>query len=126
MRPDAPGSIVLLVDDDEMDRFLTRAALDRAGYSVVEAEDGAQALELARATRPRVMVVDCLMPGMDGIDLCRRVRSIPSLEGTSLVMMTGLEDPGLPARAQEAGVDRLLVKSADPGRLLAALAGLAG
>lgn len=125
MPGDGRTPTVLLVDDDEMDRFLVRLALDRAGYAVVETDDGERALELAAASPPDVLVVDCLMPGMSGLELCERVRSTRALAGTAVVMLTGLDDPDVAGRAQAAGADRVVAKSANPVGLLAAVAAVA-
>lgn len=113
---------VLLVDDDEMDRYLVGLALGAAGYRVVEAACAQAGLDLARRERPDVMVVDCVMPGMDGLDMCRNVRADRALQALPIVMLTGLEDPRLAERATTAGANRLVAKSIDAGPLLEALA----
>ncbi|MFO7947184.1 MAG: response regulator transcription factor [Armatimonadota bacterium] len=67
--------IILLVDDDASDRNLIRAALSREGYTVLEAEMGEEGLELYDQNQPAIVLLDVVLPGMDGLELCRRLRS---------------------------------------------------
>jgi len=64
--------VVLLVDDDEIARLLRRQVLDPAGFEIVEAEDGAAALEAFAISLPDVVVLDLMMPEMDGFAVCQR------------------------------------------------------
>ncbi len=117
------AATVLLVDDDDLDRFLVRLMLDAAGYQVLEAPSAEAALELmGSAGRPDALVVDYVMPGMDGAEFCRKVRTQAALQHVPIVMRTGLEDPRIDALAMDAGANRLLAKSGDPAPLLDALA----
>jgi len=122
MHAERPTATVLLVDDDEMDRLLVKLALDLAGYRVAEAGGVKSGLGLAAREQPDAIVVDCVMPGMDGLDLCRGVRGDAALRHIPIVMLTGLEDPRLAQRALAAGADRLVAKSSDPAPLLRELA----
>ncbi|MCL4801255.1 MAG: response regulator [Burkholderiales bacterium] len=121
MRTERSAPTVLLVDDDEMDRFLVGLALAAAGYRVVEAPCAATGLDLARRERPDVMVMDCVMPVIDGLDACRTARADAVLRDVPIVMLTGLEDPRLAERARTAGADRVILKSTDTAPLLDAL-----
>jgi CheY-like chemotaxis protein len=123
MRTERETTTVLLVDDDDLDRFLVRLALDAAGYRVLEAPSAEAALEMmGGADRPDAMVVDFIMTGMDGAELCRKVRAKPALRHVPIVMRTGLEVQNIDELVREAGADRLLAKSGDPSPLLDALA----
>ena len=71
----ASGATVLVVDDEERLRELLRGYLVQAGFTVLLAADGNQALELARSHQPDLVVLDLMLPGIDGLDVCRQLRS---------------------------------------------------
>ena len=101
----------LLIDDDDVARLLTLAALEQQGFTVTEAacgEDGLAAFQLGRAD---VVLLDALMPGIDGFDTCRRIRKLPGGEHVPVLMLTGLDDEGSIAHAYEAGATDFFVKS---------------
>src|SRR5271165_2056746 len=84
--------VVLLVDDDVMERFLHRQALEPAGFEIVEAEDGAAALEAFVITMPDIVVLDLMMPEMDGFAVCKAIRAMPAGRNTPILVATGLDD----------------------------------
>jgi diguanylate cyclase (GGDEF)-like protein len=102
---------LVLVDDDPIARLLTRAALEERGFTVEEAEDGESAVELIDSVRPDVVVLDALMPGMDGFDTCEIIRGMPQGEHLPILMLTGLDDEQSVARAYEAGATDFFIKS---------------
>jgi DNA-binding response OmpR family regulator len=104
----------LLIDDDENTRYFVRAAFECRGFIVTEAEGGERGLEIFARTNFDVVVVDFQMPGMDGLECCRRLRA--SWPGP-ILMLSGREDPQLPALAIKAGANRFFLKPADWCRL---------
>jgi len=102
--------VVLLVDDDEMERFLQRQALEPAGFEIVEAEDGAAALEAFAVTIPDIVVLDVMMPQMDGFAVCRAIRTMPAGHNTPILMATGLDDIGSIERAYQVGATDFITK----------------
>ncbi len=80
---------VLLVDDDPALRGLLRQMLELGGFTVYEAEDGLDALEKIPQVRPDAMVLDVMMPNMDGVTLCRTVRSRPETTALPIIMLSG-------------------------------------
>ncbi len=82
------GDTVLVVDDDETVRELMRHFLERESYEVVTARDGEEGLRLAREVRPAVITLDVLMPGLDGWEVLRRLKSDPELAAIPVVMVT--------------------------------------
>lgn len=106
--PDRPG--ILVVDDDRTMRLLAQAALEAAGYAVETAEDGETALAQLQASRPDIILLDVLLPGIDGITLCRRLRSDPATCDTPVCIMTGLNDLASIERAYEAGATDFVLK----------------
>jgi signal transduction histidine kinase len=105
----------LLVVDDNKDAAITLAMLLRLrGHEVRIAHNGAKALEIATDYKPEVIFLDIGMPGMDGYDVARNMRSRPGLENVFLVALTGWGQQSDRLRATEAGFDRHLTKPADP------------
>ena len=84
--------LVLVIDDDEMQRFLYREALEPAGFEIVEADGGTAAIAIFGEVTPEVVLLDVLMPGMNGFDTCRAIRAMPTGTTTPILMATGLDD----------------------------------
>src|SRR6202162_1215899 len=92
----APGSAptILIVDDDPVVRSLMLDSLEDEGFSVIEAEAGVQACGVCDHTVPSLLVVDAMMPNMDGFELCRRLRARMTTQYVPILMATGLDDHG--------------------------------
>ncbi len=101
----------MLVDDDEVNLLLTSIALGERGFVVATAASGKQALALLHRSSPDIVVLDALMPDMDGFETCRRVRDLPGMEAVPILMLTGLDDDASIARAYEAGATDFYVKA---------------
>ncbi|MFO1293367.1 MAG: EAL domain-containing protein [Rubrivivax sp.] len=106
-----PRPEVLLVDDDEVNLLLTGIALRERGFGLTEAAGGEAALERLRAGVPDVVVLDAVMPGLDGFATCRAIRALPGLENVPVLMLTGLDDDESITRAYQAGATDFFVKS---------------
>jgi predicted signal transduction protein with EAL and GGDEF domain/DNA-binding response OmpR family regulator len=102
---------VLLVDDDEVNLLLTSIALRERGFAITEATSGEQALQLLAEWAPDMVVLDAMMPGMDGFETCRRLRTTFGFESLPVLMLTGLDDDASINRAYEAGATDFFVKS---------------
>ena len=102
---------VLLVDDDEVNLLLTSLALRERGFAITEATSGERALEVLAGWLPDVVVLDALMPGLDGFQACRALRALPGFESLPVLMLTGLDDDASITRAYEAGATDFFVKS---------------
>jgi signal transduction histidine kinase/DNA-binding response OmpR family regulator len=110
---------ILIVDDIDANLYLLRALLTGSGYAVMEATNGAEALELARSEPPDLMITDLLMPVMDGFTLCTTWRGEPALVNIPIIVYTATyTDPRDEEVARSAGADVFLVKPAEPERLL--------
>ncbi len=107
--PDHAGSI-LIVDDDEIIRVIMRAELEDDGFHVREAADGLEALERCAEEQPDLLVVDAMMPRMDGYDLCRELRRQSARAFLPILMATGLDDVASVSRAYEAGATDFIPK----------------
>lgn len=84
---------LLVVDDNPNDGALLHSALALEGYEVSRASDGHEALRLLERERPDVIVTDLIMPGLDGLSLCKEIRSKPGLDHVAIVALTGGEYP---------------------------------
>ena len=102
---------VLLVDDDEVSLMLTAAALRERGFDVDDVSSGERALAALEATAPDVILLDALMPGMDGFETCRTLRGLPGSAHIPVLMLTGLDDDASITRAYRAGATDFFVKS---------------
>ena len=102
---------VLLVDDDEVNLLLTSIALRERGFAITEATSGELALAALAGGLPDVVVLDALMPGLDGFETCRELRVLPGCESLPVLMLTGLDDDASITRAYEAGATDFFVKS---------------
>jgi len=116
--------LVLVADDDEDIVALVRLRLERAGLAVVVARDGESALAAARERRPRVAVLDVSMPGLDGLEVVRRLRAAEATRGTGLTMLTANAQEADVQRGFDAGADVYLKKPFSPAELAARVEGL--
>lgn len=109
---DRPGDMqtILVVDDDAGQRMLTRAALEAAGYVVEEADRGDTGLEMAKQLRPDLLLLDVMMPGLDGFQVCEAVRATPEISHIPAVLVTALEDTESINRGFDAGATDFLTK----------------
>ena len=109
---------VLIAEDDESLRALMRLSIDVGGLDIDEAADGATALRLARAAPPDVVLLDWMMPGLSGLDLCRALRADPATAGAMIVMVTARVLPADRDAALAAGADHYVGKPFSPVALL--------
>lgn len=108
---------VLVVDDEPTIRALIHAALEPAGYRLLEAGNGPEALDLARAGRPDAILLDVALPGLSGTALCQRLRQEPATARTPVLLMTGIA-PQAEAEVIAAGAQGVLAKPFTPATLL--------
>ena len=101
---------ILIVDDDPVTRTLTRESLENEGYELAEAEDGFAAYEACQRAVPEMIICDVVMPGMDGFELCRRLRQRPETASIPILMATGLDDYQSIAAAFDAGATDFIAK----------------
>lgn len=108
---------VLVVDDEPMARTLLRLMLVRAGFDVVEAEDGFDALDKLKDGRPDVMILDVMMPGIDGFSVCETVRAAPSTAELPIIMLSAKTDMESVNKGLRLGADKYLTKPISPEEL---------
>jgi phosphoserine phosphatase RsbU/P len=124
-QPAAEARTILLVEDEPVTRASMAARLTRLGYRVLEAENGRVGLDMARRERPDLLIVDWMMPEMDGPTFCEAVRRDPLLKSSQLLLMTAHDKPAQIAEGLVRGADDFLSKSASKQEIIArVLAGL--
>lgn len=109
---------VLVVDDNPANRALAQGTLEDEGYGVLLAESGAEALVLFERERPDCVLLDVRMPQMDGFEVCKRIRALPSGAETPIVFLTALRDVDTFDEALRAGGDDFLTKPVRPTELV--------
>jgi diguanylate cyclase (GGDEF)-like protein len=110
--------LVLVVDDDGPSRQVARAALERGGFAVADAADGSAALAAVAGRRPDVVLLDVVMPGMDGFTACRGIRAAPGGQTIPVLMVTALDDHEAISRAFDAGATDFVTKPVHWGTVL--------
>lgn len=115
----AEKSIILIVDDEVVSRYTVEALLESEGYILVFAENGPEALAKAEALVPDLMLLDVVMPGMNGFQVCQKLRANPRLAELPVVMVTALDDRESRIRGIEMGADDFMTKPFDCAELRA-------
>jgi len=116
------GLRALVVDDDDHIRNMLRTVLELEGWHVEEAEDGGQALALARAERPHGMVLDVMMPVKDGFEVLAELRQTEHGRQMAIVMLTAKTAKSDMLRGTRLGADHYITKPFDPGEVVERLA----
>ena len=117
---------ILVADDEEDLRELVSYRLSRSGYEVVEAVDGQEAFELATERTPDLMVLDVMMPRLDGYELTRRVREQDSLRSVPVILLTARSQETDVSRGFDVGADDYLKKPFNPDELVARVRAVLG
>lgn len=119
-----PLHTVLVVDDDPSVRKTLARLLERQGFEVLTTGGGAAALELVRSEAPDLVLLDVVMPGMGGLEVCRRLKGDPETRLIPVVLVTGLEGRSDRLAGIEAGADDFLSKPVDPAEMVARIRSL--
>ncbi|MCH2456928.1 MAG: PleD family two-component system response regulator [Henriciella sp.] len=115
---------ILVVDDILANRRLMQAKLEAKYYSVLLAENGPQAIEVAHSSSPEIILLDVMMPGMDGYEACRQLKASPETAHIPVVMLTALSETADRVRGLDAGADDFLTKPVDDFALMSRLSAL--
>jgi putative two-component system response regulator len=118
------SSTILIVDDEIAGLHTLESILDGQGYQIVMAQNGPEALEKTRQLLPDVVLLDVMMPGMDGFEVCRQIRNDPVLAEIPIIMITALDDRKSLLNGLEAGADDYITKPYDRYELRARLLGI--
>jgi two-component system NtrC family sensor kinase len=120
----AQKALVLVIDDSVTFREELRRALERSGHGVITATSGEKGLRLAASRRPAALIVDGVMPGMDGETVIRRLRLDAALRGLPCLLLTASDEQGVELRALDAGADAFVRKEEDMDVILARFAAM--
>src|SRR5438309_199012 len=116
--------LILIADDNPTNRDILSIRLTTQGYDVVNAADGEEALAVARERRPDLVLLDVIMPRLDGVAVCRELKSDPGLPFIPVIMVTALNDSKDVVVGLEAGADEYLSKPVDHAALVARVASM--
>jgi CheY-like chemotaxis protein len=122
----ARGALILVADDDGDVRELVVFRLERAGYRVVTAADGQEAVEVALERSPDVCVIDVMMPKLDGYQVTERLRASPGLAEVPIVLLTASVEDAAVSRGFEVGASDYIKKPFGPHELLERIAAALG
>jgi len=111
--------LILVVEDDPETRLYYQSLFELDGFRTEQAHNGLQALEKALAGSPNLIIADIAMPGIDGIELCRRLRADDRTKSIPVLAITGYGDRHYSARAIQAGANQVLIKPCLPQMLVA-------
>ena len=112
---------VLCVDDDRVILKMLQDTLESHGFQVVTASDGPQGLAAARRELPHLILVDIMMPGLDGFEVCRRLRADATFAETPLIILTAMDDPKLNVKGFQAGANLALRKPFQTQKLVSTI-----
>lgn len=105
---------LLIVDDEDGVRALVRMTLDSGSFEIIEAAEGAQALQMARERRPDLVLLDVMLPDISGLDVCRELKADPDLASMTIIMLTARAQTADLGDAEEAGADGYFTKPFSP------------
>jgi len=110
---------ILVVDDEPDLRFILRKILEREGYAVAEAESGEKALELLKTEKPDLILLDVMMPGLDGWETAKKIKSSPESKDVKIAMITAkVQEEDKIKSFEESGVEWHITKPVDKTRLI--------
>ncbi|HEV7797186.1 MAG TPA: response regulator [Pyrinomonadaceae bacterium] len=110
---DSRDRTILIVEDSDDARYFMRLALEDLGYRIVEADNGATAVEIVQGERPDIILMDLSLPVMDGIAATHEIRASPGLDGIPIIAVTAHQETDFRAGAKAAGFDAYVTKPID-------------
>ena len=110
MSDNTTSANILVVDDSLLNLNMVKQVLRKSGYTVFTAEDGHSGLEAVRTHHPDLVILDVMMPGMDGFEVCQSIREDETIADTKVLMLTAHDTPEEQHRSVEAGADGYMTK----------------
>lgn len=110
---DSRDRTILIVEDSDDARYFMRLALEHLGYLIIEAENGAKAVEIAQRERPDIILMDLSLPILDGIAATEKIRASDGLDGIPIIAVTAHQETDFRAGAKAAGFDAYVTKPID-------------
>lgn len=124
MEKDSRDRTVLIVEDSDDARYFMRLSLEQLGYCIIEAENGARAVEMAQSERPDIILMDLSLPILDGLAATEKIRAIDGLDGVPVIAVTAHQEIDFRAGAKAAGFDAYVTKPIDVDFLSELIKGL--
>ena len=121
-----PPPKVLCIDADPLVLHFYRSFLEPRGYRTLTTTEGLRGIEMAQREHPDVILLDVMLRGLSGFDICRKLRAEPALRYTPIILLTVWDHPSLMATGREAGATLALRKPADAETIVAAIAQVRG
>ena len=115
---------ILIVDDSSLVREMYKAQLEEAGYEVVTAVDGIEAINAGFQSRPDLILLDIMMPKMDGVEACRQLRAMPEMQNAFIVFLTARSEEYSEVAAFDVGADDYITKPIKPRALISRISAL--
>lgn len=112
------GKLVLIVDDEDLTRQMIAMFMKMDGFETVEAEDGVDALEKVAQHKPDAIILDVMMPIMDGITMCKKLRANPATASIPVLMLSGRSQIDAEQEGTDAGANAYMKKPMDPREML--------
>jgi putative two-component system response regulator len=109
---------ILCIDDDQLLLSLVRDLLRDNDFEPLTATDGVSGIEIARREEPALILLDVMLPGTDGFQICRQMRADPALKDTPIIIVTAMVDPKLSAKGFQAGATLATNKPYEPAKLI--------
>ena len=116
-RPTAAATI-LVVDDTDSDRHLSQGILEKQGYKTIAASDGRAGVDLARQSKPSLILMDYMMPDLNGVDACQILKNDPQTRDIPVIFLTSLDTPNSVVECFEQGADIFLAKPVNTNDLI--------
>lgn len=115
---------ILIVDDQALMLRMIGIPLEQEGYTTITAMNGVEALQKIQADRPDLVILDLMLPDTNGIDICRRIRQVPTLLDLPIIILSGQTELSAKIQGLEAGADEYVTKPVDPKEMVARVRGL--
>ncbi|MFW5648929.1 MAG: response regulator transcription factor [Candidatus Alkaliphilus sp. MAG34] len=109
---------ILIADDERALRLLVAGTLEIGNYNILETDNGIDALKMAKKERPDLAILDVMMPGMDGYEVCKKIKTDPKLKDIKILILTAKGQQTDKIAAKEALADYYLAKPFSPAELL--------
>jgi two-component system alkaline phosphatase synthesis response regulator PhoP len=111
---DVQTRCILIVDDNESDLLLIQRTVEKMGHRALIARDGKSGYDIAKGQKPDLILSDCRMPGMSGVEMCKRIKEDPETKDVPFVFLTGDETPSTIVDCFDMGADNYMCKPINP------------
>lgn len=111
---DFESRCILVVDDNDGDLLLIKRTVEKMGHRALTAKNGKTGYDVAKTEKPDLILADCRMPEMDGVEMCKRIKEDPTTKDIPLIFLTNVETPATVIECFDMGVDNYICKPINP------------